>query len=179
MSGLAFERCRQRGRLGVKGPRAAEWLAAQGIAVPGTPNTWAHSRDDADSDALLVARLGESEFFLEADGGGDRLPRLSTSLNQRPPGVYPVLREDWAFTLSGEGVHELLAQVCSFNFAGLNVEPRPVIMTLMMGVSVLVVPQGTGERGYRIWCDPSFGPFFTEALAGVATRAPSTMHEPH
>jgi sarcosine oxidase subunit gamma len=170
MSALNFERCLQKDRRGLKGPRAVEWLAAQGIAVPAAPNTWSHSRNDGDSDALLVARLGESEFFLEADRSGALLTRLSTSLLRRPPGVYPVLREDWAFTLSAEGVHEVLAQVCSYNFAALNVDSRPVIMTLMMGASVLVVPQVTGELGYRIWCDPSFGRYFAQALAGVVNE---------
>jgi sarcosine oxidase subunit gamma len=170
MSALNFERCLQKVRQGLKGPGAAEWLAEQGIALPGTPNTWAHSRKDGDSDALLVARLGESEFFLEADGGRAWFTRLSRSLDRRLPGVYPVLREDWAFDLAGEGVHEALAEISSFNFAALDVDSYPLIMTLMMGVSVLIVPQGIGERRYRIWCDPSFGPYFVEAMAGVVNE---------
>jgi sarcosine oxidase subunit gamma len=170
MSALNFERCRQKHRRGLKGPRAAEWLAAQGIAVPGAPNSWVLAREDGDSDALLAARLGESEFFLEADRGGAWFTRLSRSLDRRLPGVYPVLREDWAFDLAGERVHEALAEICSFNFAALDVDSHPLIMTLMVGVSVLIVPQSIGERRYRIWCDPSFGPYFVEAMAGVVNE---------
>jgi hypothetical protein len=33
--------------------------------------------------------------------------------------VYPVLREDAAFALSGEGSLDVLAQVCNVNFADL------------------------------------------------------------
>jgi len=44
-------------RFGVKGPGAAEWLAAHGIVVPPAPNTWAGAVN-ADDDAILVARLG-------------------------------------------------------------------------------------------------------------------------
>jgi sarcosine oxidase subunit gamma len=83
--------------------------------------------------------------------------------------VYPVLREDWAFGLGGEQVHDVLAQVCNVNFAALPLASRPVIMTLMIGVAVLVVPQsgGAAERHYRIWCDPTFGPYLGESLGAV------------
>jgi hypothetical protein len=47
-------------------------------------------------------------------------------------------------------------------------------MTLMMGVAVLVVPReaaaaggGAVERRYRIWCDPTFGPYLSESLGAV------------
>jgi sarcosine oxidase subunit gamma len=93
--------------------------------------------------------------------------------------VYPVLREDWAFRLGGDQVHDVLAQVCNVNFAALPLASRPVIMTLMIGVAVLVVPQSVGgrdgaagqigaaERHYRIWCDPTFGPYLGESLGAV------------
>ncbi len=79
-----------------------------------------------------------------------------------------MLREDAAFLLSGAGSEDVLAQVCNVNFADLALEPRPVIMTSMIGVSVLVAPQaGSGGRQYRIWCDPSFGHYLQESLAAV------------
>jgi hypothetical protein len=49
-------------------------------------------------------------------------------------------------------------------------------MTLMIGVAVLVVPQGVAgggpggaaaERHYRIWCDPTFGCYLGESLGAV------------
>ena len=93
--------------------------------------------------------------------GGDPRGGFRRPWSERPPGVYPVLREDWAFHSSGDGVHDVLAQVCNVNFAALPLHSHPVIMTLMIGVAVLVVPQGreagqggAGERQYRIWCDP-------------------------
>lgn len=163
-----------RDRLGLKGPRAAEWLAANGIVVPTAPNTWTHSEEASAADGLLVARLGTTEFFLEDGMAGTALKRISPSLDEHPPGVYPVLREDWAFHLGGERVHEVLAQVCNVNFAALPLDCRPLIMTLMIGVAVLVVPQsgaggqgGAVERRYRIWCDPTFGPYLGESLGAV------------
>jgi sarcosine oxidase, subunit gamma len=174
MSALEFNVEDSSARLGLKGPGAPDWLAAQGIALPGSPNSWVRSpapRDTAEAPPLLVARLGQLEFFLEQDAAGTALQRLSTALGASPPGVYPVLREDFAFQLSGEGVHDALAQVCNVNFAALNLDSRPVIMTLMIGVAVLVVPeQSGGSRRYRFWCDPTFGPYLSETLGAVVVE---------
>jgi sarcosine oxidase, subunit gamma len=164
MSALALNLPERRDRVGLKGPRAAEWLAAQGIALPAAPNTWTQSPAPLAADGLLVARLGSAEFFLEDAAAGTTLQRISPALSLHPPGVYPVLREDWALHLGGEGADEVLAQVCNVNFAALPLDSNPLIMTLMIGVAVLVVPQGAS---YRIWCDPTFGPYLGESLGAV------------
>jgi sarcosine oxidase subunit gamma len=177
MSGPIFEAQEQRERLGLKGPRAAEWLTAHGIGVPMAPNTWTQSG----AEGLLVARLGTGEFFLEDGAAGTALKGVLPPLDGHPQGVYPVLREDSAFHLGGERVHDVLAQVCNVNFAALPLDSNPLIMTLMIGVAVLVVPQsaagarrgtadarsGAAERQYRIWCDPTFGPYLGESLGAV------------
>jgi sarcosine oxidase subunit gamma len=189
MSALALTLDVKRHRFGLKGPRAAEWLVAHGIVLPMLPNTWTHSDEVDAGDRLLVARLGSAEFFLEDVAGGTTLERIAPSAEAHPPGVYPVLREDWAFELGGAGVHDALAQVCNVNFAALALDSRPLVMTLMMGVAVLVVPrpagqsaaadgraaaaQGEGgavERRYRIWCDPTFGPYLSESLGAVVSE---------
>ena len=174
MNALTLELCEKRDRLGLKGPRAADWLVTQRIDLPATPNTWTHSEEAIAADALLVARLGTAEFFLEDGTAGTTLERISPALGKNPPGVYPVLREDWAFRLGGERVHDVLAQVCNVNFAALKLDSRPLIMTLMIGVAVLVVPQsvvdgpgGAAERHYRIWCDPTCVPYLGESLSAV------------
>ncbi len=187
MSALALKLPEPRDRLGLKGPRAAEWLAANGIAPPAKPNTWASSDATRADDALLVARLGTAEFFLEDGPGGTSLKRIAPSLDRHVPGVYPVMREDWAFHLAGEGVHDVLAQVCNVNFAALPPGSRTVIMTLMIGVAVLVVAQGgsggrdrgaeggdPAERQYRIWCDPTFGPYLGASLGAVVVESGGT-----
>ncbi|HEY3656041.1 MAG TPA: hypothetical protein VGL34_13835 [Steroidobacteraceae bacterium] len=188
MSALVFHRREARDRFGLKGPRAAEWLAGHGIVVPTTPNTWsaspvardaaaAHGEARAHGAALFVARLGTGEFFLEDCAGGTTLRGIAPFAEAYPPGVYPVLREDAAFLLSGQGSLDVLAQVCNVNFAALALDSHPVIMTLMIGVAVLVVPQTPGaprdvvaERLYRIWCDPTFGPYVEESLETVVVE---------
>jgi hypothetical protein len=53
-----------------------------------------------------------------------------------------------------------------------------VVMTLMMGVAVVAVPYGDaadGERRYRFWCDPTFGPSLSEALGKVVVECGGTI----
>ncbi|MGO9515011.1 MAG: hypothetical protein ACLP2F_15420 [Steroidobacteraceae bacterium] len=168
MTALVFDVKDGGAHLGVKGPRGAEWLVAQGIVLPMAPNSWTYSSAAGEADALLVARLGQLEFFLEDAAAGTCLQGISAALANPSPGVYPVLREDWTFQLSGEGVHDVLAQVCNVHFAALSLDSRPVVMTLMIGAAVLVLPEETGAgRRYRIWCDPTFGPSLSDTLGVV------------
>jgi sarcosine oxidase subunit gamma len=157
-----------RTRFGLKGPRAAEWLAGHGIGVPAAPNTWSESAAEPPEAALFVARLGAAEFFLEDAAGAERLCAIAPVAEAHPPGVYPVLRQDAAFSLSGGAVHDVLAQVCNIDFKDLDLAPRPIVMTSMIGVSVLVQPREVaGARRYRIWCDPTFAAYFGASLGAV------------
>jgi sarcosine oxidase subunit gamma len=156
-------------RFGLKGPAAPQWLAAHGIVVPKAANSWCGAVD-ADDAAIFVARLGTAEFFLEGGVGGTALGDIEPAPETHPAGVYPVLREDAAFLLSGAGSEAVLAQVCHVNFADLALESRPMILTTMISVSVLVAPQAAGSgRQYRIWCDPTFGHYLHESLAAVVS----------
>jgi sarcosine oxidase, subunit gamma len=173
VSALCLDIADTAARLGLKGPRAAEWLAAQGVAAPARVNTWC--RPPAGLAETLIARLGASEFFFESQDHG-ALASLAAGLAAEPAGVYPVLREDFAFRLSGPGVHDVLAQVCNVDFAALDLEGRPVIMTLMIGVAVLAVPEGRSDaRQYRFWCDPTFGTSLSETLGALIVECGGTI----
>jgi len=172
MIALGFEKRTRCERFGLKGPRAAEWLGARGIALPAAPNQWTAAAPASAGDELLVARLGTAEFFLEDVAAEGRLRGLESALDPPQVGVYPVLREDAAFSLAGTGSYDVLAQVCNVNFADLELASRPVIMTLMIGVAVLVVPQMVGVwPRFLIWCDPTFGPYLEESLGTVVTES--------
>jgi sarcosine oxidase subunit gamma len=169
-----------RHRFGLKGPTAAQWLLAHGLSVPAAPNTWVGEEGPSETlpviDTLLVARLGGSEFFLEDREGGATLrnldPGVTGAPGSYPAGVYPVLRQDAAFLLSGEGSLDVLAQVCNVNFGEVVLESNPVIMTLMVGVAVLVIPQVIqGARQFKIWCDPTFGTYLAECVGTVVVES--------
>ena len=170
-NGLRGERLSGRALFGCKGPRAADWLMSAGLAIPPAPNTWV-----ASASLPLVARLGSSEFFVEDSAVAGTVTTLASAYAAAAPaGVYPVLREDWAFLLAGEEVEGLLAQICNVNFAALDPAASPVIMTLMVGVAVLVVPQAAADgRQYRIWCDPTYGPYLGNTLRGVIEECGGT-----
>lgn len=175
MSALELDLADKGAHLGMKGPRAAEWLTAHSLVLPSAPNSWTLS-PAGDSGHHLVARLGQSEFFLQSDEVGGAFARISSALAGNPPGVYPVLREDFAFKMRGDAVHDALAQVCNVNFAALDLNARPVIMTLMIGVAVLVVcDMYDGARRYRFWCDPTFGPSLSETLGAVVIECGGTI----
>ena len=162
-------------RVGVKGPRAAEALEQLGLAVPGSPNTWAPLRAaDRDDSWNVVGRLGYTEFFIEESGEAGGVTAIEQLTAGDFAGAYPVLREDRALVLGGELAADALAQVCNVNFGALDAAQRPVVMTLMAGVGVLVLPQQTPDDGaiYRIWCDPSFGTYLSETLEEVVQKMP-------
>lgn len=154
LSGLA--------RAGVKGPGAADWLAAQGIPVPAAPNSWAPLPGGG-----LVARLGLSEFLLEDGPAGDTA--VTFAATPTPPRAYPVLRQDAALALRGGALPELLAQTCSVNFRALEAGRRPVVLTTMAGVAVTLIPsEEGGVAGCRVWCDGSYGFYLWRSLLGIA-----------
>ena len=170
-NGLQVELLSGRALFGCKGPRAADWLSGQGLAIPVAPNTWSAAADGA-----VVARLGTSEFFIEEGAAGATLQPLASAFAAAAvSGVYPVLREDWAFMLRGDDVEVLLAQLCNVDFVALDHARSPVVMTLMVGVAVLVVPQATAAgRQYRLWCDPTYGPYLGSTLQGVVGECAGT-----
>ena len=149
-------------RFGVKGAGAAAWLD-QSIPLPDRPNTWCPLPEGG-----LVARLGSSEFLVEDSLSNNVASRLA-QCQQLPSKVYPVLRQDAAIALCGEAVNELLLQTCSINFRALSLAERPLVLTTMVGVSVIVIP---GERAglplYRIWCDGTYGAYLWRTLVAIA-----------
>ena len=73
-----------------------------------------------------------------------------------------MLRSCWC----GTAIQDLLRQTCSVNFQGLSLAENPVILTLMVGVSVTIIPIATDR--YRIWCDGTFGAYLWETLVTIA-----------
>lgn len=174
---LWLEKPVDRRRFGLKGQRAGELLKQHGCNVPSQPNTWAPLRAaDRDDSADVIARLGRTEFFIEELGKAPGIGVLESGSARDFEGAYPVLREDVAVVLGGVRAPAALAEVCNVDFAALSPSRKPVVMTLVTGVGVLVLPQhvDAGADGtatiYRIWCDPSFGSYLWETLAEVVSN---------
>ncbi len=150
-------------RHGLKGPRSVDWLETQGIAVPAV-NCWAPLADGG-----LIARLGKTEFMLEDGLTGNTVRHIQNLLADRPDGVYPVLRQDAAFALTGTALQQLLRQTCSFNFITLDAATRPLVLTTMVGVPVTILPQATSDGMlYRLWCDGTYGEYLWRTLLDIA-----------
>src|SRR5258708_4470482 len=74
-----------------------------------------------------------------------------------------------AAALAGKHVNELLVQTCNVNFAQFNPQERIAVMTQMIGVSILAIRTDYKEMPcYRIWCDPTFAPYFWGTVAEIA-----------
>jgi sarcosine oxidase subunit gamma len=160
----------ERPRVGLKGPAAAQWLAVMRVPVPATANSWLPL-----SAGGIVARLAWSEFLIEQDGDAPLVHGIREALAAEIAGVYPVLRSDTVLELRGEHAVEVLLQTCSVNFGDWPCGENRLALTSMVGVSVLVVPQvGAGAASFRIWCDPTFGPYLGRTLAEVAAETRSS-----
>ena len=143
-------------RAGMKGPGAAAWLATLGLTVPDVPNTWLPLAGG------LIARLGLTEFLIE----GPESAKLAAPLTL---GTYPVLRQDTALLLGGECLNDLLLEICSVDFQALDPATHPVVLTSMAGVAVTAIPyDDSGLPGIRLWCDNTYGQWFSDTLAEVA-----------
>lgn len=151
-------------RVGVKGPRAADWLAARGVGVPEQPNTWRPLEGGG-----LVARLARTEFLVEDGLGGETVARLASELRPGSPGIYPVPRQDCALALTGKQENELLVQTCNVDFSAQDPNARIVTLTQMVGVSITALRQTFGGTVcWRLWCDGTSGPYLWETLTGIA-----------
>jgi sarcosine oxidase subunit gamma len=151
-------------RFGVKGAGAADWLSSFGIPIPSQLNQWCDRPD-----GVLIARLGVTEFLIEDSIDSALTAQLKQQMANLPPKIYPVLRQDVALSLIGSSVPDLLRQTCNVNFQALNLSDRPVILTSMIGVSVVVIPgEKEGVPFYRVWGDGTFGVYMWETLAAIA-----------
>ena len=169
MNAGAWVRIATARRIGVKGPFASAVLGELQLAVPASTNTWSPLRGpDRDDAGDVVARLGNTEFFIEEQGDAAGVAALERKLANTIAGAYPVLREDVGLQIGGPRAANALAQVCNVDLASADIAKRPIYMTLMIGVSVLALAQRTGAGVvYRIWCDPSIANFLSSELEGI------------
>ena len=148
-------------KLGVKGPAAEDWLRDHQADIP--PAVY----DTRPLDGGLIVRLGASDFLLEGGLSSDFLARLSDDLDQSPPGVYCVERQDATFVLAGARASSVLAQLCSIDFP--TATPRRLLLTRAGGVNCGILPDDRGGVPlYRLWVDVTFAVYLWETVAAIA-----------
>lgn len=144
-------------KLGVKGPRAEEWLRGRNVDVPAEIY---EVRSPADGS--LIIRLGMTDFLVE----GPVADRLSQELGVGQPGAYRVERQDASFLLKGGKAHDVLAQMCSIDFHSLARDR--VCLTRAAAVNCMILPgDEAGTSTFRFWCDYTLGGSLWESLEEI------------
>ena len=154
------DRSLQIARWGCKGPSAPQWLAVHGLPVPPEYNRYRELASGG-----LVARLGVTEFLIEADTATLGPLQDAAMPAGRVHGLYPVLRQDAALQLEGPALHTLLRQVCSIDLQARENSPDAVFLTTMVGVGVTLLWRGDA---LLLWADGTMGSYLWDTLAEVA-----------
>lgn len=142
-------------RFGVKGRAAAEWLAARGVQLPPSPNSWQAQGEDG-----RVLRLGRSEYLVE----GPLAEMLQSAWHGDEPGVFHVPRYDAGFVLKGDRAQPLLNEICALDTRP-EVIAGQVLMTLAAGISVTLIAEANPPVPvYRLWCDATYGDYMQHTL---------------
>lgn len=159
-----------RARFGFKGAGAPAWCEAQGLPLPVAPNSAALLDDGAG----WVGRLAYTEFYLEHSERArvDALrDTLGSGTRSAAGGVYPVHRRDACFLLGGPAAPDVFLQICNVNMAALDLAASPLIMTLVVGVSVLVLARiEQGQPVYRLVFDPTLAPYLWTTLHEIVAE---------
>ena len=154
------DRSLQTARWGCKGPAAPQWLAEHGLPVPPVYNRYLELATGG-----LVARLGVTEFLIEAEAATLGLLLDAAMPAGRVHGLYPVLRQDAALRLKGPALHTLLRQVCSVDLQARENPPDAVFLTTLGGVGVTLLWRGDA---LLLWADGTMGSYLWDTLVEVA-----------
>jgi hypothetical protein len=154
-------------KFGMAGPCAAEWLAVQGISVPGSIYAWCALRGDTG----LIVRLPFDEFFIE-DGPEDlTVPVLKANLGDGQAGCYPIERQDAGLLVcepegsirpAGAAITALMEQCCAVELAR---ERGNFLMTRVAGVNSMLLWR---PPALRLWCSASVAIYLWETLCEIA-----------
>lgn len=161
-------------RCGFKGAGTADWLAAQGLAVPPEPN-----RATAQADGSYALRLAANEVFLLGDLGG--AGRLGRDLNEawkaagEPPSSprgWPLPRQEthcW-FLATGRHGAEMFAKICGVDLRPAHFPDGHLAQTSVAKMSAIVARQDLGGTlAYHLVCDSASADYMwtcvTDAMA--------------
>ncbi len=161
LNAVALGDLSHRPRAGVKGPGAAAALSAAGIGTPPQPNRWCRS------EGALIARLGLTEYLIEADQSNDAVSRELALPDT--PNVYPVPHYDAALLIIGPKAIDLFRQTCSVDMATLDPNVGALVLTSVVGVGATVAALQTPVGfAYQVWLDGTYASYMWETLCEIA-----------
>ncbi len=156
-------------RCGFKGTGTADWLAAQGLAVPKSPN---HATLQGDGSYAL--RLAANEIFLLGDLGGEgALGRRLTAAWQgesQPPAAprgWPLPRQEshcW-FLATGDHAAEMFAKLCGVDLRPAQFPDHHLAQTSAAKMSAIIARQDLGGTlAYHLLCDSASAEYMWDCL---------------
>jgi len=144
-------------RIGFKGAGTADWLAAQGIKVPGESN-----RAERQDDGGLAPRLAPGEVWvLGALSGADRPAALRAAWNAEPlppqtPRGFPVPRDEiqaW-FRITGGESATMFAKICGVDLRPAKFPDGSIAQTSVARLNAVIVRDDLGDTlAYHLLCD--------------------------
>jgi sarcosine oxidase subunit gamma len=136
-------------------------LNAAGISTPAQPNRWCRS------EGAFIARLGLTEYLIEADQSNDAVSRVLALPNA--PDVYPVPHYDAALIVMGPKAVDLFRQTCSVDMATLDPNDGALVLTSVVGVGATVAAlQTPAGIAYQVWLDGTYASYMWETLCEIA-----------
>ena len=156
-------------RVGFKGRGAAAWLAAQGVALPDTPNRWL-----CDTSGATIARLGTEDFLIvdEAEKTSGLPQHLAARWHATSTaGSFLVPRQHGlaAIALGGANAPQLLAHLCAVDLRPQAFASDAIAQTQLALSSVVVMRStSTAAVSYRLFVDTSLALYLWDVLNDVA-----------
>jgi sarcosine oxidase, subunit gamma len=130
-------------RWGLKGPGAAGWMEAAGLALPGINRWGGHG-------AFIILRLGTNDVTLLGNPAlSDDLTDLRTRWEHAPAGRgWPSWREDgWAWlALSGPSLPGVLARMCALDLRPGRFGPDAIAQTRFAHLDAVVICRDGGAE---------------------------------
>ncbi len=156
--------------LGVKGPAAADWLSAHGVAIP--DETYDTQKL---ADGGLVARVASDEFLLQSGAECKTVPSLSDKLGSGQEGAILVERQEATLLLVGARAHEVFLQTCGVDLR--EVRPGRLTMTRVAGASCGILRFDREDMRryplwphYQLWIDPTYAVYVWETLLEIVEQ---------
>ena len=131
-------------RTGFKGPKIAEWLAAQGISL-GEASNVAYPA----AGGVLAARLAPGEALVLGGLDGDEQPiaALERAWSYSAAGVWPVPRRDASFWFMVTGVHSaaMFAKICGVDLRAKSFANHRIAQTSVARSNGIVIRSDLGD----------------------------------